>query len=80
MIVIRNIFRSIVSFFDKIGLKGIVVVYLLFFSLNLFAPPPPDPQPPPEAEVPIDGGVIFLLLGGFVMFTRNIIKNNKKDF
>jgi len=71
---------TIIEKFLKIvcGKKWLVFVFLLILSFDLFAPPPPGPPEPPAAEVPIDGGLLFLILGGLIMFSRNIINRDRK--
>jgi len=52
----------------------VVIVLLTFHAFGQAVPPPIPPPPPPG--LPIDGGVMFLLLGGLVYGVKNISNKN----
>ncbi len=48
------------------------VVFPFFIISAIAQPPPPPPQP-----IPIDGGLLFLLIAGLIYGGRKFYKNNK---
>jgi hypothetical protein len=61
--------------FLRILLFLIVFLSLPFFIQNAFAPPPP----PPPADIPIDGGLTFLIIAGAAYGARKLYKNRKEE-
>lgn len=53
----------------------LAVLILLAFQVNAQAVPPPIPPPPPPG-LPIDGGIVFLLLGGLFYGVKKIISKS----
>lgn len=53
--------------------KIVLTITIIIISLCSYAQavPPPIPPPPPPG-LPIDGGVVFLLLGGIIYAIKNI--------
>jgi len=51
----------------------VVVVFLALHAYGQAVPPPIPPPPPPG--LPIDGGLLFLLLGGVVYGVKKTISN-----
>ncbi len=46
---------------------------IIFASIGFSQPPPPPPEP-----IPIDGGLLFLLLGGLFLGGREVYMHEKK--
>ena len=60
-------------------LKRIIycLIVMLMSTIDLLAQGPPGPgPPPPHPELPIDGGIVYLLLGG-ILFGAYHIKRKK---
>jgi hypothetical protein len=53
--------------------KVFITFIVIIFSIQMFgqAVPPPIPPPPPPG-LPIDGGVMYLLLGGLIFGIKKI--------
>lgn len=54
----------------------LVVVSLLIVRSAILQTPPPPPTPPPGLPVPIDGGIITLLLGGLYLGIKKCIRKH----
>ncbi|WP_347175188.1 PID-CTERM protein-sorting domain-containing protein [Polaribacter uvawellassae] len=56
----------------------VITIAIIIISLNGYAQmvPPPIPPPPPPG-LPIDGGLIYLLIGGLIYGVKKIISKNK---
>lgn len=54
----------------------LVVVFILTVS-SVFAADPPDPTPPPPPGLPIDGGLLILLVAGVLLGSYTIYKNTR---
>ena len=57
----------------------ILIVVLVVFSLlvvrnAILQTPPPPPTPPPGLPMPIDGGIVTLLIGGLYLGIRKYFK------
>ena len=49
------------------------LLLLLLFPLIMIAQgPPPPPPPPPPPGLPIDGGLLFLLIAGIVYGVKKL--------
>ena len=53
----------------------LAVLILLVFQVKAQAVPPPIPPPPPPG-LPVDGGIVFLLLGGLFYGVKKIISKS----
>ncbi len=56
--------------------KRIILILILLIAIALPAvaqPPPPDAEP-----IPIDGGLVSLLLGGIALAIKNVFKQKSK--
>ena len=60
-----KIFKIILIFF--------LILSPLFISVSVGQPPPPPPQ-----DIPIDGGLLALLIAGIAFGGRKIYKEEKK--
>jgi len=58
--------------FKKISIFLITIAFLMLPVINAMGQPPP----PPPQDIPIDGGLIFLLLGGAAFFVSKFRKEN----
>jgi hypothetical protein len=54
--------------------KIVAIVLLLLFPLTTMAQGPPPPPPPPPPGLPIDSGIVYLLLLG-VAYGISKVKN-----
>jgi hypothetical protein len=54
--------------------KIVAVILLLLFPLITMAqgPPPPVPPPPPPPGLPVDSGIVYLLLLGVAFGIRKV--------
>jgi hypothetical protein len=58
--------------------KALLLIIAVFCgNLTFAAPNPPAPIPPPPPGLPVDEGVVFLVMSCFV-YAFYKIKNNKK--
>jgi hypothetical protein len=48
------------------------LLLLLLFPLIMIAQGPPPPPPPPPPGLPIDGGLLFLLIAGIVYGVKKL--------
>lgn len=57
--------------------KRYLTIAIISITLQTYAQivPPPIPPPPPPG-LPVDGGVVFLLLAGMAYAVKNIISKN----
>ena len=61
-------------------MKKFIVLLLLFIVFPLFIQTAiAQPPPPPPQDIPIDGGLLFLLIAGAIYGGRKFYKN-KQDF
>ena len=63
--------------FSKSGAIGktlFCVVFFLMLSLEMYAPPPPPPVP----QIPIDGGIGFLIAAGIAYGAKKSFDFSKK--
>jgi hypothetical protein len=57
--------------------KRYLTIAIIIITLQTYAQMVPPPIPPPTPPgLPIDGGVVFLLLAGLVYAVKNIISRN----
>lgn len=58
--------------------KKVILLLLVCFaftlSVNAQGPPGPTPPPPPPPGLPIDGGIIFLLISGVYYGVKKLKK------
>lgn len=54
---------------------AIAVVTILIVRNAILQTPPPPPTPPPGLPVPIDGGVLVLMLSGLFLGIKKYLKN-----
>ncbi|WP_347173400.1 PID-CTERM protein-sorting domain-containing protein [Polaribacter uvawellassae] len=57
----------------KTKILFILVVLCTTFTFGQMVPPPIPPPPPPG--LPIDGGVLFLLISGILLGVKKLKKN-----
>jgi hypothetical protein len=55
------------------GLIVLFIIFPLFIQSAIGQPPPPPPQ-----DIPIDGGLFFLLIAGLVYGGKKFYKKNKE--
>ncbi|MGB0974932.1 MAG: PID-CTERM protein-sorting domain-containing protein [Flavobacteriaceae bacterium] len=57
--------------------RTLLLILLLLVCPLVFSQVPPAPQQPPPGDVPVDGGVIALVLAGlFYGIKKSLKKNN----
>jgi len=61
------------KYFKILILVIVLIVFPLFLSTSMGQPPPPPPQ-----DIPIDGGLLALLLAGIAYGGRKIFLDEKK--
>lgn len=49
----------------------LLIIFTLIINISNAQPPPPPPQ-----DIPLDGGILWLLLGGIGLIIKKIHSNN----
>ena len=58
--------------------KTITILILIFISPFFILTAMGQPPPPPPQDIPIDGGLLFLLFAGLIYGGKKFYKNDKE--
>lgn len=67
-----------INFLKKISLSAIFIVFSVISAFAQCGPMMADPCPPGSTEIPIDGGVLGLLVAGGIYGAKKIYDHKKK--
>jgi hypothetical protein len=83
LLIKKDIFVIIIALKMKNYLKYLSIIILVVFANLCYGPPPPPPKggPPcwPPPCIPINNGIHFLILGGFLLIVYKLIVLRRKN-